>query len=293
MHRRACRKVSVIAIVFLCLFSFSTVGCAPTPSPTKTASANLKRLKQQVDTVKATEKVQKTQVAARHLGAGKSEPIYHEKTYPAGSGPFPAVIALHTAGGLKRFKHLIQRYVDDGFAVYAPDYFTRHDINAGTRRFAFTSHRERIENDLSEIIDLMKQDPKIDKNNIFAAGYSAGGFYVCFLTGKAMVNAGVALYGVWSGPKRWGMRPYPVKYFSKSSTPILALHGEDDGTQRMRFVEQAWDEAKNNGATLETHVYPGADHAWDRKGSNKWDYNEEVDKDSHKRTIEFFKKHMK
>ena len=249
MHRRDCRKTFVIAIVFLCLCSFST--------------------------------------------AGKSEPIYHEKTYPAGSGPFPAVIALHTAGGFKTVKHLIQRYVDDGFAVYAPDYFTRHDIKVRTRRFAFTSHRERIENDLSEIVDLMKRDPKVDKNNIFAAGYSAGGFYVCFLTGKAMVNAGVALYGVWSGPKKWGMHPYPVKYFSNSSTPILALHGKDDGTQKLKWMEMRWDEAKDNGATLETHVYPGADHAWDRKDSNKWDYNEEVDKDSHKRTIEFFKKHMK
>ena len=241
---------SVIAIVFLCLCSFST--------------------------------------------AAKSEPIYHEKTYPAGSGPFPAVIALHTSGGFWTVQDLIQRYVDDGFAVYAPDFFTRHDITARTRMFAFSSYRERIENDLSEIVDLMKRDPKVDKNNIFAAGYSAGGFYVCFLTGKAMVNAGVAHYGVWKGNKgRKITNPYPMKYFSKLSTPILALHGEDDGTQRMKFVEQAWDEVKDRGGRLETHVYSGADHAWDRTDSKKWDYNEDVDKDSHKRTIEFFKKHMK
>ena len=249
MHRRDCRKASVIAIVFLCLCSFST--------------------------------------------AGKSEPIHHEKAYPAGSGPFPAVIALHTSGGFERFNYLIQRYVDDGFAVYAPDFFTRHDITARTRMFAFSSYRERIENDLSEIVDLMKRDPKVDKNNIFAAGYSAGGFYVCFLTGKAMVNAGVALYGVWSGPKKWGMRPYPVKYFSNSSTPILALHGEADDVQRMRWVKKSWDEAKDRGATLETHVYPDVGHVWDRKGSTKYYYWEEVDKDAHKRTIGFFKKHMK
>ena len=72
------------------------------------------------------------------------------------------------------------------------------------------------------------------------------------------------------------MAPYPAKYFSKSSTPILALHGEDDGTQKLRNVKKSWDKAKNNGATLETHVYPGADHAWDHLGSKRWNYNEEA-----------------
>ena len=228
-----------------------------------------------------------------HLGTVSGEPIYHEKAYPAGSGPFPAVIALHTAGGIKRFKHIIQRFVGDGFAVYAPDYFTRHDITARTRMFAFSSNREEIENDLLEIINLMKGDPKVDKNNIFSAGYSAGGFYVCFLSSKGMVNAGVSLYGVWSGPPDWEMESYPVEYLSESSTPILALHGEDDQTQKLFRVEKAWNEAKDNGAPLEIHVYSNADHAWDRKGSKKWPYNEQVDKSSHKRTIAFFKKHMK
>ena len=48
-------------------------------------------------------------------GSVRAEAIYHEKFYPDGSGPFPAVIALHTSGGFKTVKHLIQRYVDDGF----------------------------------------------------------------------------------------------------------------------------------------------------------------------------------
>ena len=75
--------------------------------------------------------------------------------------------------------------------------------------------------------------------------------------------------------------------------PILALHGAEEGTQKLVRGGKAGDMAKANGAPLEIHVYPDADHAWDRKGSKHWPYNEEVDKDSHKRTIEFFKKHMK
>ena len=56
----------------------------------------------------------------------RAEVIYHEKFYPNGSGPFPAVIALHTSGGFKTVRHLIQRYVADGFTVYAPDFFVKH-----------------------------------------------------------------------------------------------------------------------------------------------------------------------
>lgn len=224
----------------------------------------------------------------------RSEPIFHEKHYPSGTGPFPVVIALHTSGGFRTINHLIQRYVDDGMAVYAPDFFKRHGLTPKTRMKTFSTYRESIEKELSEIVKLAKNDPKIDPKNTFAVGFSNGGFWVCYLTGTSQVNAGVSHYGVWKANfGRSFTNPYPMDYFSKSSSPILALHGDADGTQKMVFVSEAWDSAKGNGAKLETHIYPGADHAWDRKNSTRWPYNEEVDKDSHKRTIEFFKKHMK
>jgi len=237
----------------------------------------------------------------------RAEPIFHEIHYPQGSGELqfgvralavgeevPAVIVLHSSGGFGSVEHLIQRYVDDGFAVYAPDFFSRHGITQKTKMETFSSYRENIEKELTEIVALMKNDPKIVKKNIFAVGFSNGGFWVAYLTGSSQVNAGVSHYGVWKANfGRQITNPYPMKYFSKSSSPILALHGEEDGTQRMEFVEEAWDEVKYLGGRLETYVYPDADHAWDQKYSRKWEYNEEVDKDSHKKTIEFFRKHMK
>ena len=200
--------------------------------------------------------------------SAQSEPIYHEKYYPDGSGPFPVVIALHTSGGFKSVKHLIQRYVDDGFAVYAPDFFKRHGLTPRTRMETFSTYRENIEEELTEIVDLMKNDTKINKKNVFAVGFSNGGFWVGYLTGSSKVNAGVSHYGVWKANMgREITNPYPMRYFSKSSSPILALHGEEDGTQRMEFVEEAWDEVKDRGGRLETHVYSDADHAWDQKYS--------------------------
>ena len=224
----------------------------------------------------------------------RAEAIYHEKTYPDGSGPFPAVIALHTSGGFKTVKHLIQRYVDDGFVVYAPDFFVKHGITPRSRMDTFDRFREDIEKDLSEIVDLMVNDPKVQKENIFATGFSNGGFWVGYLTGSSKVSAGVSHYGVWKANfGREMTNPYPMKYFSKSSAPILALHGDDDRIQKIEFAEETWHELKRSGATLETHVYFGAGHVWDRKHSSKFDYIEKIDRDSHKRTIKFFQKYIK
>ena len=228
------------------------------------------------------------------LNPAKSEPIHHEKHYPTGSGPFPAVIALHTSGGFRTVKHLIQRYVDDGFAIYAPDFFSRHGLTPKTRMKTFSTYRENIEKELSEIVQLARNDPKIDSKNLFAVGFSNGGFWVCYLTGKALVNAGVSHYGVWKANMgRSITNPYPMDYFSGSSSPILALYGAEDRTQKMKFVSEAWYRAKDKGAKLSTHINSGADHAWDRKDSSRWPYNEEVDKDSRARTVAFFKNHMR
>jgi dienelactone hydrolase len=227
-------------------------------------------------------------------GSVRAEAIYHEKFYPDGSGPFPAVIALHSSGGFKLIKHLIQPYVDDGFVVYAPNFFVKHGITRRSRMDTFNRFREDIEKDLSEVVRLMHNDPKVQKENIFATGFSNGGFWVAYLTGSSTVSAGVSHYGVWKANfGREIINSYPMKYFSKSSAPILALHGDIDRPQGIKFAEQAWDELRSRGATLETHVYSDVGHAWDLKNHSRFVYNESVTKDSHKRTIEFFKKYMK
>ena len=125
---------------------------------------------------------------------------------------------------------------------------------------------------------------------IFSVGFSNVGFWVGYLTGKGLVNAGIPCLGGWKVNLRRSItNPYQMDYFSISSSPILALRDAEDGVQNMKFVSEAWDRARDNGAKLETHVYSGADHDWGSKDSSRWPYNEEVDKDTHVRTIAFFK----
>ena len=62
-----------------------------------------------------------------------AEPIYHKVQYPSGDKKFPAVILLHTSGGFKTVRYQIPKYVKNGFAVYAPDFFKKHGISSSNR----------------------------------------------------------------------------------------------------------------------------------------------------------------
>ena len=236
-----------------------------------------------------------------HLGTVSAEPIptwiYHQKSYPDGAGPFPAVIVLHSSGGMRATRHVLSKFVDSGFSVYFPDFFGRHGITSENRMETFSEYRESIEKELTEIVELMKKDPKVDKNNIFAVGYSNGGFWAGFLSGKALVNAGVSYYGVWKACSGSDCEnEYPMEYFSENSSPMLALHGDSDSKQDVFDAESAWDEIRGSKAKLESHIYKNAEHGWDLGHLPRWKdccYNKEVTKDAYKRTIAFFKKHMK
>ena len=232
-------------------------------------------------------------------GNAAAEPIRHEVSYPAGQGPFPVVITLHTSGGYELTKKWIENFRskawnDAGYAVYAPDFFERHGLTPRGRFHTFSGYRNEIEKELSEIVKIAKKDPKVDAKNVFAVGFSNGGFWASFLAASGRINAGASHYGVWKANfGREINNPYPMEYFSGSSSPVLALHGANDGTQKIHHVEEAWSWAKDNGGKLITHIYPDADHAWDSKSKrfNAWD--PKVKEDAFNRTLAFFKKHTR
>ena len=73
----------------------------------------------------------------------------------------------------------------------------------------------------------------------------------------------------------------------------MALHGEVNAKQKFRFLEEAQETKDDAEGRLTTNLCPNADHEWDRRNSKLYEYNEEGDKDSTQRTIDFFKKHPK
>ena len=235
----------------------------------------------------------------------KLPPIYHEKVYPTGDGPFPGIIVLHSSGGFRGSKSIIENFRSDvwikaGYAWYAPNFFEKHGITNQNRMDTFNKYRKDIEKDLDAIITLMKADPKIDSKNIFAIGFSNGGFWASYMAGKGKVTAASSHYGVWKANMgRESTNPYPIKYFSTESSPLLALHGKADKTQKYKFMRAAIKRIEKKSA-IEKHIYNDAGHVWDCFPSNPVIKckkvaapNRKVTDNALNRTLTFFKKHSK
>jgi dienelactone hydrolase len=229
------------------------------------------------------------------ISAAFSDPIYHEKKYPSGNGPFPAVILLHSSGGFKSnqmLNYLGDDYIENGFAIYAPDFFKRHGITTETRKKTWTTFRKPIEKELSEIVELVKKDKKIDSKNVFAVGFSNGGYWATYLAGTKQVNAASSHYGVWTF--KGGLNGYPVKYVKKDCSPLLVLHPIKDQIQKIEYVKSHIEKAKKTCAKVKVHYYTNGGHAWEsQKYKGGVGYNKDVWKDAVTRTINFFRENKK
>ena len=229
------------------------------------------------------------------ISAAFSDPIYHEKKYPSGNGPFPAVILLHSSGGFKSnqmLNYLGDDYIENGFAIYAPDFFKRHGITTETRKKTWTTFRKPIEKELSEIVELVKKDKKIDSKNVFAVGFSNGGYWATYLAGTKQVNAASSHYGVWTF--KGGLNGYPVKYVKKDCNPLLVLHSTKDQIQKIEYVRSHIEKAKKTCTKVKVHYYTNGGHAWEsQKYNGGVGYNKDVWKDAVTRTINFFKENKK
>lgn len=222
-----------------------------------------------------------------------SEHIKYSVQYPSGNGPHPGLMLLHSSGGFLGSQFYVKFYVDAGYVVYSPDYFNRHGITTRTRETTWTTYKEPIEKELSQLVSVMKNDPKVDANKVFAIGFSNGGYWATYLAGTSQVNAASSHYGVWKSRHGRDCTSYPAYYLNENSSPILALHPKHDSTQDIYCTRYAWKTAEGRGyKKLTPHVYEQQDvtHAWHIDNpSEGYRKNEWVIKDSTERTLNFFK----
>ncbi len=222
-----------------------------------------------------------------------ADPIYHETKYPPVKGIHPAVVVLHTSSGFKTVKRQMVKYSNAGYVVYAPDFFRRHGISMKNRFKTWTTHRTNIETELIEIIELIKKDPLVDPKNIFAVGFSNGGYWASFLAARKHVNAAASHYGVWRWPPRAGWIGYPADYFDEESNPVLAIHGDGDTIQKPKFVYGQLDNVEVRSPKFKKHIFSNAGHSWDCKRCSKDGYNKTVTKLAFEMTLGLFERHRR
>ncbi|HET8578152.1 MAG TPA: dienelactone hydrolase family protein [Methylomirabilota bacterium] len=204
-------------------------------------------------------------------------------TPAAGKGP--GVIVIQEWWGLVgHIKKVCDRFAEAGFSALAPDMY--HGKTAAepdeAGKLLMALNVAQAEKDLRGAAKYLAGHSSSAK--LGAVGFCMGGQLALFAaTLNPNVGACVNFYGI---------HPNVKPDYSKLSGPVLGLFAEKDqfvNPSAARAVDVA---IKGVGKQSEIHIYPGVDHAF--FNDERVDvYNKAAAEDAWKRTVDFFRKHLK
>jgi len=215
---------------------------------------------------------------------------------PEGDGPFPAVVLVHTCGGIQphisdRAKELIAA----GFVVlvqdsYGPRGHTIFCTAAGVGA-------PRVYKDSFDALNHLTRLKVVDPSRIYLVGLSLGSF-----AAAAVSSAEVARWiGTqvrfrasvgWYGACTFDVGPYPRWELLRRDVdrPVMLLMAKHDGETPIADCFPLLENLKAEGKPVAWHVYEDATHGWDKSDPRRgYQYNPNVTADAMKRTIEFLK----
>jgi dienelactone hydrolase len=199
--------------------------------------------------------------------------VLHAQLYkPEGSGPFPAVIALHGCGGLgthseavlPRYRDWAERLLKEGHAVLLPDSYGSRGIGpqCRERERKVRARRERVE-DVVAARQWLLQQAWVARDRISLIGWANG--------------ASTLLWSVRPQLSKHGTEPdfraaiafYPDCRISaglgwSARVPTLLLIGARDDVSSPPACRAMIDGARGRSALTRIVVYPGAYHDFDR-----------------------------
>ena len=201
------------------------------------------------------------------------------------SGKGPGVLVIQEWWGLvPHIKRVADRFAAEGFTALAPDMYhgKTADEPDGAGKLFMALNIAQAEKDLRGAATYLAGQSSTAR--LGAVGFCMGGQLALFAgTVNPNVGAVVDFYGI---------HPNVKPDYSKLSGPVLGLFAEKDTfvtPQTAREVDAA---IKKAGKSSEIHIYPNVDHAF-FNDDNKAAYNKESADDAWRRTIAFFRQHLK
>lgn len=208
---------------------------------------------------------------------------------PDGKGPYPGILLLHTSSGLKPADIAYgRRLVQQGYVVLVPAFMDAYGITMATRRATFTSDAQPIYADLLAALGTLGHLPQVVGGKLGAIGFSNGGYFAMWLAATNKVQAGVSYYGALSGAGTDRELSRFRAVFTKTSAPVLILHGESDDTVPVAAADHLQAIVYAAGSPYEIHLYNGAGHSFDRLPGA-----ESAAADAWQRTTAFFAKYLR
>ena len=202
-----------------------------------------------------------------------------------GSGP--GVIVIQEWWGLvHHIKDVCERFADEGFVALAPDLYhgktTKSPDEAGKLMMALRI--DEAEKDLSGAVKYLMDHDATTGDKAGVVGFCMGGALSLYAATKnANVGACVVFYGI---------HPNVKPDLPNLNAPVLGLYAERDGFATPDSVHKLERQLKALGKQVETIIYPDADHAF-FNDTRPEVYDAEASADAWRRTIEFFRKHLK
>jgi len=204
---------------------------------------------------------------------------------PKEGGKLPAVLVIHENRGLNpHIEDVARRMALEGFLAYAPDMLTPlggtpADESQGPQMIGKLDAHETVARLAGGVRFLAGHAESAGKVGV--VGFCWGGGMVNRLAAAGTsLAAGVAYYG----------RQLPAEDVPKITAPLLFHYGSLD--ERINAGIAAYEAAlKANNKPYESHMYEGANHAFNNNTSAARYHKEAADL-AWKRTVAFFKKHL-
>lgn len=181
--------------------------------------------------------------------------------------PLPTVLVLHTWSGRDSFCCDKSAYfAAQGFLSIAVDLFgeakvgkTREECQSLIQ--PFIADRAILKERLSQIMDFIQKDSRVDSDNISAIGYCFGGLCVLDMVRNNLgLRAGISVHGLLHKPDY----KLPDIYSSR----VLALHGHKDPMVTPRNVADFQAEMNRSVSDWQMLTFGQGMHAFTRPGAN-------------------------
>jgi dienelactone hydrolase len=195
------------------------------------------------------------------IPAQQTTELIGELYRPPGSGPFPAVVALHGCGGRlsKAYEDATAaRFMAEGYALLFVDSFKPRGVTERCHSAASDEAVDRVM-DAYGGLNYLAGLPFIDPSRIALVGYSQGAIVALSIVASDGIDALVDRHF------KAAIAYYPSCISSRGavSIPTLILIGALDDWTPARDCEAMLARRSGEGAPLRLVVYPSAHHGFD------------------------------
>jgi len=184
------------------------------------------------------------------------------------AAPVPAMVVVHGSGGISPGREMEYGKLlsEAGYAAMVIDYYEPRgatpDVNYMIRVLSITEFDAIT--DAYAALKILQTHPDIDARRIGIAGFSYGGMAARFSMDSRIKEAlapsapPFAAHVDYYGPCFQNLNSPAL-----TGAPLLTLRGTEDASNELPACVRREEELRKLGAAVESHVYPGAGHAFE------------------------------